>query len=84
MKFTKFREKMLISTVRGIRGINIDYLNRIMDPGPLPPDYIEDPSPDVNSLDFMRLNTTHLGPEFSKDNQGLFNLLRSFLTGPDG
>ena len=55
-KFVKFREKIetLTSSVKGVRGINLDYLFRDVDALPLPANYIEDPSPDVNSLDFMR------------------------------
>ena len=85
-KFVKFREKIetLTSSVKGVRGINLDYLTRDVNPLPLPSNYIEDANPDVNSLDFMRLNATHFGPEFDKDNQGLFTLLRNFLTGTDG
>ena len=85
-KFIKFREKIetLVSSIKGIRGINLDYLTRDTDPLPHPPNLIEDSSPNVNSLDFMRLNTTHTGPDFNKDNQDLFTLLRNFLTGTDG
>ena len=32
----------------------------------------------------MKENTTHSGPEYEKDNQDLFTLLRSYLTGTDG
>ena len=45
---------------------------------------IEEVSPYFNSLEFMRLNTTHNGPEFDKDNQDLFTLLRNYLTITDG
>ena len=85
-KFVKFREKIetLPSSVKGVRGINLDYLTRDVDPLPRPPNYIEDAHPHVNSLDFMRLNATHFGSEFDKDNQGLYTLLRNFLTGTDG
>ena len=85
-KFIKFREKIetLVLSINGIQGINLDYLTRDTDPSPPPPNLIEHPSPDVNSLDFMRLNTTHSGPDFNKDNQDLFTLLRNFLTGTDG
>ena len=85
-KFTKFREKLetLVSSICGCRGINLNYL--IRDPSPVPPPAapVEDQSPDVNSLEFMKENTTHAGPEFEKDNQDLFTLLRSYLTGTDG
>ena len=86
LKFTQFREKIetLITSVKGLRGISLDYLTRNVDPDPLPAVMIEDPSPNVNSLEFMRLNTTHLGPEYNKDNQDLYNLLRSYLTGTAG
>ncbi len=67
-----------------MRGISLDYLLRNVDPmyNTLFP--IEEASPYVNSLEFMRLNTTHDGPEFDKDNQDLFTLLRNYLTGNDG
>ena len=85
-KFTKFREKIetLITSIKGLRGVSLDYLTRDVDPNPLPADMIENPSPNVNSLEFMRLNTTHIGPEYEKDNQDLYNLLRSYLTGTAG
>ena len=85
-KFTRFREKFetLVSSIIGCRGINLDYLTREPDPLPFPLDPIEDQSPDVNSLEFMKKNTTHQGPEYDKDNQDLFTLLRSYLTGTDG
>ena len=85
-KFTKFREKFetLVSSILGCRGISLNYLIRDPDPMPLPNTPIEDQSPDVNSLEFMKKNTTHQGPEYEKDNQDLFTLLRSYLTGTDG
>lgn len=85
-KFTRFRRKLetVVSSIKGCRGISLDYLIRSEDPVNLANPPIEDPSPDVNSLDFMRLNTTHQGPEFEKDNQDLFTLLRHYLTGTDG
>ena len=85
-KFTKFREKIeaLVTSVKGLRGVSLDYLIRNIDQDPLPTDMIEDPSPNINSLEFMRLNTTHFGPEYDKDNQDLYNLLRSYLTGTPG
>ena len=85
-KFTRFREKFetLVSSIIGCRGINLNYLTRDPDPFPLPNQPIEDQSPDVNSLEFMKKNTTLYGPEYEKDNQDLFTLLRSYLTGTDG
>ena len=83
-KFVKFREKILtlISSIKGVRGIYLDYLTR--PEGNDNEELIEDPSPDVNSLEFMRLNTTHSGPEYAKDNHDLYTLLRHFLTGTPG
>lgn len=62
----------------------MDYLTR--DPRDTPDEQqlAEEPNPDVNSLDFMRLNTSLFGPEFERDNHDLFTLLRIFLTGTDG
>ena len=86
VKFTKFREKLetLVSSIIGCRGISLNYLIRDPSPFPAPLVPIEDQSPDVNSLEFMKENTTHSGPEYEKDNQDLFTLLQSYLTGTDG
>ena len=86
VKFTKFREKLetLVSSIIGCRGISLNYLIRDPSPFPAPLVPIKDQSPDVNSLEFMKENTTHSGPEYEKDNQDLFTLLQSYLTGTDG
>ena len=68
----------MVSSIIGCRG------TREPDPYPLPQAPIEDQSPDVNSLEFMKKNTTHPGPEYEKDTQDLFTLLCSYLTGTDG
>ena len=83
-KFVKFREKILtlISSIKGMRGIHLDYLTRPvteMEQGS-----IEFAAPNVDFLKYMRLNTTHSGPEYAKDNQNLYNLLRHNLTGTAG
>ena len=58
LKFIKFCEKIqtLLSSIKGVRGINLDYLIR---------DEVHEPgradTPDVSSLEFMRLNTTFDG-----------------------
>ena len=85
-KFTRFREKMdtVISFIKGCRGIGLNYLTRETNPDNPPQGSIEEASPNVNSLEFMRLNTTHEGPEFQKDNHDLFTLIRNYLTGTDG
>ena len=68
MIFFKFREKIetIVSSVRGIRGINLDYL--IRNETATVPSIMEDASRDVKSIDFMRLNTSHTGPAYLKDN----------------
>ena len=38
---------------------------------------MEDTSTDVNSIDFIRPNASHSGPEYFKDNQDFYDLLRN-------
>ena len=79
-KFTRFRQKMdtVVSSIKGCRGISIDYLTRSVDPANQDAGPIEEASPDVNSFEFMRLNTTHEGPEFDRDLRvgGVFFMLQ--------
>ena len=85
-RFTRFRQKLetIVSSIQGCRGISLDYLIRNTDPIQDPNIPIEEASPDVYNPEFMKLNTTHTGPEFQKDNQDLFTLIRHYLTGTDG
>ena len=86
VRFTRFRQKLetIVSSIQGCRGISLDYLLRSTDPVGNPNVPIEETSPTVYSLEFMKQNTTHIGPEFQKDNQDLFTLIRHYLTGTDG
>ena len=85
-RFTKFRQKLdtIVSSIHGCRGISLDYLIRSGDPDQDPNIPIEEASPDVYNPEFMKLNATHIGPEFQKDNNDLFTLIRHYLTGTDG
>ena len=64
INFFKFREKIatIISSVRGIRGVNLDYL--IQYEIVTIPFMMELTFPDVNSIDFVRLNASHSGSEY--------------------
>ena len=62
--------------------MSIEYLLRTDDNNPGLP--IEEPLPDVNSIEFMRENTTLKGTDFQYDNQSLYTILRHYLSSTPG
>ena len=82
--FIKFRQAIetLCSSIRGSRGMSIEYLLRTDNNNPGLP--IEEPLPDVNSIEFMRENTTLKGTDFQYDNQSLYTILRHYLSSTPG
>jgi len=83
-KFIKFREKIqtLMSSIRGIRGITLEYLLRNQRNEDL--FLIEDASPNVESSEFIKESATFRGAGFKQDNDILFTVLRHYLTGTSG
>ena len=82
--FTKFRQMIetMCSSIRGTRGISLEYLLRQEDNNPVNP--IEDPAPDVNSIEFMKLNASLRGNDYKTDNQNLYIILRHYLSNTPG
>jgi len=82
--FIKFRQTIetMCSSILGNRGVTLEYLIRTEDNNPLQP--IEEAVPDVNSIEFMRDNTTLRGTDYKVDNGNLFVILRHYLTSTPG
>ena len=82
--FTRFRQKIetLTSSIRGCRGITLEYLIRVENEEYTHP--TEDAVPDVFSIDFMAKNASLKGSDFTIDNQTLYTILRIYLTDTTG
>ena len=82
--FVKFRQKIetLTAGLVGERSISIRYLLRSSEENIVVP--VEDPTPDVNSIEFMMNNTSLSGNDFDSDNHALFTILRHYLTNTPG
>ena len=82
--FTKFRQKIetLTAGLIGDRSISIKYLLRSSEENILVP--VEDPLPDVYSIEFMMNNTSLFGNDYDSDNHALFTILRHYLTNTPG
>ena len=82
--FTKFRQKIetLTAGLIGERSISIKYLLRSNDVALAEP--VEDPIPDVYSIEFMMNNTSLNGNDYDSDNHTLFTILRHYLTNTPG
>ena len=82
--FIKFRHTIetMCASILGARGVTLDYLIRTNDNNPALP--IEEAVPDVNSIEFMRDNTTLRGTDYHVDNNSLYSMLRHYLTGTPG
>ena len=81
VKFWQMIETMC-SAIRGSRGISLEYLLRTDDANSPAP--VEEAVPDVNSLDFMRLNASLKGNDYETDNRNLYTILRHYLSNTPG
>ena len=72
----------MCSSILGNRGVTLEYLIQTKDNNPLQP--IEEAVPDVNSIEFMRDNTTLRGTDYKVDNGNLFVILQHYLTSTPG
>ena len=84
MKFKTFIDefKTLLSSLRGSRGITLEYVIRDSNTQTGPP--IEVPSPDVNSNEILSHNATLSGVDFNRDNAKVYTCLRVILTSTTG
>ena len=84
MKFKTFTDefKTLLSSLRGSKGITLEYVIRDNNTQTGPP--IEVASPDVNSTDILSNNATLSGVDFDRDNAKVFTCLRVILTSTTG
>ena len=84
MKFKTFLEefKTLLSSLRGSRGITLEYVIRETNTEIGPP--IEVKFPDVNSDEILSNSATLSGSDFDRDNAKVFTVLRVILTSTTG
>lgn len=84
MKFKTFIDefKTLLSSLRGSRGITLEYVIRDSNTQTGPP--VEVASPDVNSNEILSNNATLSGVDFNRDNAKVFTCLRVILTSTTG
>ena len=83
-KFKSFRDdfKTLLCSIRGCRGITLEYIIRNGTYVRSPP--VEIPEPDVDSNDVIAASATLHGPAFDHDNARVYTILRTILTGTTG
>ena len=80
LKFKTFTEefKTLLSSIRGVRGITLEYVVRTTNVKIGPPEEV--PKPDVMGNDSLALMATLTGPDYERDNSNVFTILRVILT----
>ena len=83
VKFKTFQDefKTLLCSVRGGRGITLEYIIRVGDIVTLP---IEVAKPDANSNEVLAESTTLFGLDFTRDNANVFTILRLIMTSTPG
>ena len=83
IKFKTFQDefKNLLCSIRGGRGITLEYLIRVGDIVTLP---IKVAEPDINSNGVLTEIKTLFGPDFTRDNSNVFTILRLIMTSTPG
>ena len=83
IKFKKFQDefKIILCSIRGGRGIALEYSIRVGDIVTIPIEVVE---PDVNSNEVLTENTTVSGPDFTIKNSNVFTILRLIKTSTPG
>ena len=84
LKFKTFVDefKTLLSSIKGCRGITLEYVVRDTNTTTQAP--IEVPEPDVNDNNILARFATLVGPDFNQDSLSVFTILRVTLTSTPG
>ena len=84
LKFKTFVDefKTLLSSIKGCRGITLEYVVRDTNTTTQAPSEV--PEPDVNDNDILARFATLVGPDFNQDSSSVFTILRVTLTSTPG